>query len=64
MVVAVTTTVAVIGRLALGTIADRVAPRMASAASLLTQATALLAIAETSDARIPFVGSALFGARS
>jgi len=61
MVVAVTTAAAVIGRLALGTIADRLAPRMASAVSLLTQAAALLAMAQTSDARILFAGSAVFG---
>lgn len=61
MAVAVTTAASVIGRLALGTIVDRLAPRRASAASLLTQAAALLAMAQTSDARVLFIGSAVFG---
>jgi cyanate permease len=40
---------------------DRLAPRLASAVSLLAQAAAMLAMAQTSDARVLFIGSALFG---
>ncbi|MGP0091856.1 MAG: MFS transporter [Xanthobacteraceae bacterium] len=61
MAVAVTTAASVIGRLALGTIVDRLAPRLASAVSLLAQAAAMLAMAQASDARVLFIGSALFG---
>jgi MFS family permease len=59
--VAVTTTMAVIGRLCLGLFVDRLDPRTASAVSLLTQAAALFAIAETTDTAVLFMACAVYG---
>jgi MFS family permease len=61
LAVAVTTTMAVIGRLCLGLVVDRLDPRMATAVSLLTQAAALFAIAETTDTAILFMACAVYG---
>ncbi len=59
--VAVTTTMAVIGRLCLGVFVDRLDPRLATAASVVTQAAALFAIAQTADATLLFVACAVYG---
>jgi len=59
--VAVTTTMAVIGRLCLGLVVDRLDPRSATAASLATQAGALLVIALTPDVTSLFVACAVYG---
>jgi MFS family permease len=61
LAVAVTTTMAVIGRLGLGLVVDRLDPRMATAVSLVTQAAALFAIAETSDTAVLFMACAVYG---
>jgi MFS family permease len=61
LAVAVTTTMAVIGRLCLGLVVDRLDPRMATAVSLVTQAGALFAIAETTDTAVLFVACAVYG---
>jgi cyanate permease len=61
LAVAVTTTMAVIGRLCLGLVVDRLDPRMATAISLVTQAAALFAIAETTDTAVLFVACAVYG---
>jgi MFS family permease len=61
LAVAVTTTMAVIGRLCLGLVVDRLDPRMATAVSLVTQAGALLAIAETTDTAVLFMACAVYG---
>jgi cyanate permease len=61
LAVAVTTTMAVIGRLCLGLVVDRLDPRMATAVSLMTQAGALFAIAQTSDTAVLFVACAVYG---
>jgi MFS family permease len=61
LAVAVTTTMAVIGRLCLGLFVDRLDPRVATAVSLVTQAAALFAIAETTDTAVLFVACAVYG---
>lgn len=61
LAVAVTTTVAAIGRLCLGLVVDRLDPRLATAASLVTQAGALFAITQTADTSILFVACAVYG---
>jgi MFS family permease len=61
LAVAVTTTMAVIGRLCLGLVVDRLDPRVVTAGSLLTQAAALFAIAQTTDTAILFVSCAVYG---
>jgi MFS family permease len=61
LAVAVTTSMAVIGRLCLGLVVDRLDPRMATAVSLLTQAGALFAIAETTDTAVLFMACAVYG---
>jgi MFS family permease len=59
--VSVTTAMAVLGRLCLGVLADRLDPRRATAGSVASQAAALLMIAQSSDAFILFTACALFG---
>jgi MFS family permease len=61
LAVAVTTTMALIGRLGLGLIVDRLDPRMVAAVSLVTQAAALFAIAWTTDTAVLFVACAVYG---
>jgi MFS family permease len=61
LAVAVTTTMAVIGRLSLGLVVDRLDPRVVTAASLVTQAAALFAISQTTDTAILFVACAVYG---
>jgi hypothetical protein len=61
LAVAVTTTMAVIGRLCLGVVVDRLDPRMATAVSLVTQAAAVFAIAETTDTAVLFMACAVYG---
>jgi cyanate permease len=61
LAVAVTTTMAVIGRLCLGLVVDRLDPRVATAGSLVTQAAALFAIAQTTDTATLFVACAVYG---
>jgi MFS family permease len=61
LAVAVTTTMAVIGRLCLGLVVDRLDPRMATAVSLVTQAAALFAITQTTDTAVLFVACAVYG---
>ena len=52
---------AVIGRLFLGIVVDRLNPRLVTAASLVSQAAALLAIIQTDAASVLFVACAIFG---
>lgn len=59
--VATTTALSVIGGLTLGTIIDRLNPRIASATALLIQSMALFAITLTSDAIFLFIACAAFG---
>jgi MFS family permease len=59
--VSVTTAMAVIGRLCLGLLADRLDPRRATAGSVASQAAALLVIAQSNNAFILFAACALFG---
>jgi MFS family permease len=61
LAVAVTTTMAVIGRLCLGLFVDRFDPRKASAISLVTQAAAVFAIARTTDTAVLFMACAVYG---
>jgi MFS family permease len=61
LAVAVTTTMAVIGRVCLGLVVDRLDPRVATAVSLLTQAGALLAITQTTDTAVLFMACAVYG---
>jgi MFS family permease len=59
--VALTTSMAVIGRLCLGMVVDRLDPRLVAAASLVSQAAALLAMIQTDEAFVLFVACAIFG---
>lgn len=59
--VSVMTSMALAGRLLLGMVADRLNPRVASAASLLSQAAALLTIRLTDDPHLLLAASAVFG---
>jgi MFS family permease len=61
LAVAVTTTMAVIGRLCLGLVVDRLEPRAVTAGSLATQAAALFAISQTTQPVILFVACAIYG---
>jgi MFS family permease len=61
LAVALTTFMAVIGRLCLGTVVDRLNPRLVTAASLVSQAAALLAIIQTDEASVLLVACAVFG---
>jgi MFS-type transporter involved in bile tolerance (Atg22 family) len=59
--VSVMTAMALVGRLSLGVVADRIDPRIAAAGSLLSQAAALLTIRLTDDPHLMLAASALFG---
>lgn len=59
--VSVMTSMAIAGRLSLGVIADRLDPRFAAAASLLSQAAALMTIRLTDDPHLVLAASAVFG---
>jgi MFS family permease len=61
LAVAVTTTMAVIGRLCLGFVVDRLDPRQVTAVSLVTQAAALFALSQTTDTAVLFVSCAIYG---
>jgi MFS family permease len=61
LAVALTTFMAVIGRLCFGMVVDRLNPRLVTAASLVSQAAALLAIIQTDEAFVLFVACAVFG---
>ena len=59
--VAITTAMAMFGRLTLGAFADRINQRIASALSLISQAAALALMASSTDRAILFGASALYG---
>jgi predicted MFS family arabinose efflux permease len=59
--VALTTSMALIGRLCLGMVADRFNPRLLTSASLVSQALALLIITQTDSAPVLFASCALLG---
>jgi predicted MFS family arabinose efflux permease len=59
--VSVMTAMAMVGRLSLGMVADRLNPRIAAAASLLSQAAALLTIRLADDSHLMLAASAVFG---
>lgn len=59
--VAVTTTMAVLGRLVVGAVIDRLNQRIVSAASFLSQALALLALINTNSVPAMFVACGVFG---
>jgi MFS family permease len=59
--VALTTSMAVIGRLCLGVVVDRLDPRLIAAVSLCSQAAALLAIMQIDNVPSLFAASAVFG---
>jgi len=59
--VALTTSMAVIGRLCLGMVVDRLNPRVVTAVSLVSQAAALLAITQTDNATALFAACSVFG---
>jgi MFS family permease len=61
LAVAVTTTMAVIGRLCLGLVVDRLEPRAVTAGSLATQAAALFAITQTTEPAVLFAACAVYG---
>jgi cyanate permease len=59
--VSVMTFMAIVGRLGLGMVADRFDPRLVTAASLVSQAAALLAILQSDSVPIVLVACAVFG---
>ncbi|MBX9590593.1 MAG: MFS transporter [Hyphomonadaceae bacterium] len=59
--VAITTAMAIVGRLVLGTIADRTNQRLASALSLASQAAALTVMTQTVDTHTLLVACAVYG---
>lgn len=59
--VSITTTMALIGRLSLSVVADRIAPRWAAAASIISQAAALSVIGSSASTDALFVACAVFG---
>jgi MFS family permease len=59
--VALTTSMAVLGRFCLGMVVDRFNPRLVTAISLVSQAAALLAITQTDNASVLFAACAVFG---
>jgi MFS family permease len=61
LAVALTTFMAVAGRICLGVIIDRLNPRWVTAASLVSQAAALLAIMQSDNALTVFAACAIFG---
>jgi len=61
MAVAITTAMAIVGRLALGTMANWLDQRLASALSLASQAAALFAMTQTTDAAMLLTACAVYG---
>lgn len=59
--VAITTTMAIFGRLALGTVIDRLNQRLAAALSLASQAVALFVMTQTTNTAALFIACAVFG---
>ena len=59
--VAVTTAMAIVGRLTLGTMANRINQRVASALSLASQAAALAVMTQTTDAAMLLAACAVYG---
>jgi MFS family permease len=59
--VAVTTAMAIVGRLVLGAFAHRIDQRMASALSLVSQSAALVLMIQTEDANLLFLACAVYG---
>jgi MFS family permease len=59
--VAITTAMAIVGRLALGTIAERMNQRLAIALSLLSQAAALVVMMNTTEVNKIYAACALYG---
>ena len=59
--VALTTSMAMLGRFCLGMVVDRLNPRLVTAASLMSQAVALLAMTQTDNAPVLFAACAVFG---
>jgi predicted MFS family arabinose efflux permease len=59
--VALTTSMAVLGRFCLGMVVDRLNPRLVTATSLVSQAAALLAMTQTDNAPVLFAACAAFG---
>jgi MFS family permease len=59
--VSVSAAMAVIGRLFLGLLADRLDPRLTTAGSVASQAAALIAIAQSDNVAVLFGGCAVFG---
>ena len=61
LAVAITTAMAIVGRLLLGTVVDRLNQRLAAALSLLSQAVALGVMALTADGRVLLAACAVYG---
>jgi MFS family permease len=61
LAVAITTAMAIVGRLTLGALSQRINQRLASALSLVSQAGALAIMAGASDRQALFAASALYG---
>jgi MFS family permease len=61
LAVAITTAMAIVGRLLLGTVVDRLNQRLAAALSLLSQAVALAVVALSADAHVLLVACAVYG---
>jgi MFS family permease len=61
LAVAITTAMAIVGRLLLGTVVDRLNRRLAAALSLLSQAAALAILALSADAQVLLTACAVYG---
>jgi MFS family permease len=61
LAVAITTAMAIVGRLLLGTVVDRLNQRLASALSLLSQAAALAVMTQSADAQVLLAACAVYG---
>jgi MFS family permease len=61
LAVAITTAMAILGRLLLGTVVDRLNQRLAAALSLLFQAAALCVMIQSADARVLLAACAVYG---
>ncbi|MGY4507385.1 MFS transporter [Bradyrhizobium sp. USDA 3650] len=61
LAVSVMTLMALVGRLSLSVVADRLDPRLAAAVSLASQAVAVLTICLTDDVQLVLLASAVFG---
>lgn len=61
LAVSITTAMALVGRIGLGLVVDRIDPRIATTASLVSQAASLFAMTQSADPIVLFAACAVFG---